>query len=215
MRTRGRGKEVKGKRVKEKPCNIYIFPEGNTEEIYLEHYQNAKKGIYIIPIETEHTDALGIVQQAKTFIDDNNIDIELGDRCYCVFDSDPESNPQINVAFDLLRGYKHKGLECIFSNPSFEIWFVLHFRKAPYGKSATEIKKLVKDLVSGKVADYKETTDIFDVLIDKRDIALREAEKLHKSQCEVHEDVFSHECNPYTNMFEFINYLKGIKKDVR
>jgi len=38
MRTRERGKEVKGKKVKEKPCNIYIFAEGNTEEIYLEHY---------------------------------------------------------------------------------------------------------------------------------------------------------------------------------
>ena len=215
MRTRNRGKEVKGNKVKEKPCNIYIFTEGNTEEIYLEHYENVKKGIYIIPIDTEHTDALGIVKQAKTFIDNNDIDIELGDRCYCVFDSDPKSNPKIKVVFDLLRGYKHKGLECIYSNPSFEIWFVLHFRKAPYGKNATEIKKLVKELVSAQVPDYKETTDIFDVLIDKRDVALREAEKLHKSQSEVHEDVFSHECNPYNNIFEFINYLKGVKKDVR
>lgn len=215
MRTRDRGKEVKGKKVKEKPCNIYIFTEGNTEEIYLNHYENVKKGIYIIPIDTEHTDALGIVKHAKNFIDKQNIDIELGDRCYCVFDSDPESNTQIKVAFDLLRGYKHKGLECIFSNPSFEIWFVLHFRKAPYGKNATEIKKLVRELVSEQVPDYKETTDIFDMLIDKRDIALKEAENLHKSQSEVHEDVFSHECNPYTNIFEFINYLKDIKKDVK
>lgn len=215
MRTRDRGKEVKGKKVKEKPCNIYIFTEGNTEEIYLAHYKNVKKGIFIIPIDTEHTDALGIVKQAKTFIDKHDIDIELGDRCYCVFDSDPKSNPQIKVAFDLLRGYKHKGLECIFSNPSFEIWFVLHFRKAPYGKTATDIKRLVKELVSDTVPDYKETTDIFEVLIDKRDVALKEAETLHKSQKEVHEDIFSHECNPYTNIFEFINYLKDIKKDVR
>lgn len=215
MRTRDRGKEVKGKSVKEKPCNIYIFTEGNTEEIYLAHYENVKKGIFVIPIDTEHTDALGIVKQAKTFIDNHDIDIELGDRCYCVFDSDPESNPQIKVAFDLLRGYKHKGLECIFLNPAFEIWFVLHFRKAPYGKTATEIKRIVKELVRDTIPDYKETTDIFEILIDKRDVALKEAEALHKSQREVHGDVFSHECNPYTNIFEFINYLKDVKKDVR
>lgn len=64
----------------------------------------------------------------------NDIDVELGDKCYCVFDSDPQSNPNINEAFSLVRGYNHKGLECIFSNPSFEIWFILHYRKAPYGK---------------------------------------------------------------------------------
>ena len=45
MRTRARGKEQKGKSTKEKPCKIYIFTEGDTEEIYLQHYDNKKKGI--------------------------------------------------------------------------------------------------------------------------------------------------------------------------
>ena len=43
MRTRARGKEQKGKSTKEKPCKIYIFTEGDTEEIYLQHYDNKKK----------------------------------------------------------------------------------------------------------------------------------------------------------------------------
>lgn len=214
MRIRDRGREVKGKKTKDKPCNIFIFTEGNTEEIYLEHYENIKKGIRIIPVDTDHTDAVGIVKQAKCFIDEHGIDTDLGDRCYCVFDSDPKSNPNISEAFSLVRGYKHKGLECIFSNPSFEIWFVLHYRKAPYGKSATDIKKIVKDLVKDQVPDYKETTDIFEILADKRELALREAELLNKSQSMVHKDVLSHECNPYTNIFKFINYLKEVKKDI-
>lgn len=62
--------------------------------------------------------------------------------------------------------------------------------------------------------DYKETTDIFEILADKRELALREAELLSKSQSMVHKDVLSHECNPYTNIFEFINYLKEVKKDI-
>lgn len=210
---KARGKEVKGKKTKDKPCNIYIFTEGNTERIYLQHYENAKKGIKIIPVDTEHTDAVGIVKVAKEFIDKNDVDIELGDRCYCVFDSDPESNPNINQAFNLIRDYKHKGLECIFSNPSFEIWFVLHYRKAPYGKSANEVKKIVRELVKSQVQDYKETTDIFDILLDKREKAIKEAVLLHNSQAAVQKDVLSHECNPYTNIFEFIQYLKDVKKD--
>lgn len=215
MCTRERGKEQKGKSVKDKPCKIYIFTEGDTEEIYLLHYENKKKGIEVISVESGHTDAVGIVKYAKQYIDEHGVDSELGDKCYCVFDSDPKSNPNINVAFDLVRGYKHKGLECIFSNPSFEIWFILHFRKAPYGKSADEVKKIVKDLVKDFEPEYKETTDIFDILLDKQDKALKEALLLHKAQEQVHKNVLSHECNPYTNIFEFIHYIKEVKRDIR
>lgn len=213
MRTRG--KEQKGKNTKEKPCKIYIFTEGDTEKIYLQHYESKKKGIKVISVDYGHTDAIGIVKFAKRFIDEHEVDVELGDKCYCVFDSDPKSNTDINQAFNLVWGYKHKGLECIFSNPSFEIWFILHYRKAPYGKSADEVKKIVKDLVRDVEPEYKETTDIFNILLDKQDKALKEALLLHKEQEKVHERVFSHECNPYTNIFEFIKYIRGIKKDVR
>lgn len=164
MSSRPRGKEQKGKTIKDKPCKIYIFTEGKTEEIYLKHYENKKNGIEIIPVDPQHTDAVGIVKYAKEFMERNNVEVELGDRCYCVFDSDPQSNPNINEAFDLIRGYSHKGLCCIFSNPSFEIWYIIHFRKPPYGKSASEVKKIVKDLVKDKYPEYKETTDIFEFI---------------------------------------------------
>lgn len=217
MRTRARGKEQKGKNIKDKPCRIYIFTEGDTEEIYLQHYENKKKGIKVIPVESGHTDAVGIVRFAKEYMREHkdDIEVELGDKCYCVFDSDPKSNPNINEAFDLIRGYRHKGLECIFSNPSFEIWFILHYRKAPYGKNAEEVKKIVKDLVKDEKPEYKETTDIFDILIDKQNKALKEAVLLHKAQEQVHTNVLSHECNPYTNIFEFIQYVREVKKDIR
>lgn len=215
MSIKTRGKEQKGKNTKDKPCKIYIFTEGDTEEIYLQHYNNKKRGIEVIPVDSKHTNAVGIVKYAKQYIDEHDIDVELGDKCYCVFDSDPVSNPDIREAFDLVFGYKHKGLECIFSNPAFEIWFVLHYRKAPYGKSAEEVKKIVKDLVKNEKPEYKETTDIFDILIAKQDKAFKEAKSLHKAQLEVHKTVFSHECNPYTNMFEFIEYIREVKKDIK
>lgn len=52
MRTRARGKEQKGKKTKDKPCKVYIFTEGDTEEIYLKHYENKKKGIEVISVES-------------------------------------------------------------------------------------------------------------------------------------------------------------------
>ena len=50
-----RGKEQKGKSTKEKPCKIYIFTEGDTEEIYLQHYDNKKKGIEVIPVDPKQS----------------------------------------------------------------------------------------------------------------------------------------------------------------
>lgn len=214
MVKRKRGQEVKGKKQKDKPCSIYVFTEGDTEEIYLKHYENRKYGIKVIPKDPKHTDALGIVTKAKAFIDEGKLEIELGDKCYCVFDSDPKSNTEANFkkAISLVRNYKHKGLECIFSNPSFEIWFILHFKSAPYGKSALDVKKIIKDLVKNKYPSYSETTDIFELLKDKQVYALENAKKLHNKQVQNYKDVLSHECNPYTNIFEFVQYVESMKK---
>lgn len=148
--------------------------------------------------------------------DRNNLfDHTLGDRCYCVFDSDPKSNPNISKAFSLIRNYQHKGLYCIFSNPCFEVWFVMHFRNAPVGKSASEMKKLVCKLVEKKYPTYCETTDIFEYIDNKRNEAEQRAIRLHDQQELVFDDVLSHECNPYTNIFEFFEYLEKIKKNDR
>lgn len=214
MVKRKRGQEVKGKKQKDKPCSIYVFTEGDTEEIYLKHYENRKYGIKVISIDPKHTDALGIVKKAKAFIDEGNLEIELGDKCYCVFDSDPKSNTEKNFkeAVSLVRNYKHKGLECIFSNPSFEIWFILHFKAAPYGKTALDMKKMIKDLVKDKYPSYCETTDILGLLKDKQIYALEKAKELHNKQVQNYKDVLSHACNPYTNIFEFVQYVESMKK---
>lgn len=215
MSIRERGKEKKWKSTKDKPCKIYIFTEGDTEKIYLKHYNNKKKGVEVISVDPKHTDAVGIVRYAQKYIDEHDVDVDLGDRCYCVFDSDPKSNTNIGEAFKLIHEYRNKGLKCIFSNPSFEIWFILHYRKAPYGKNAAEVKRMVKKLVKDKAPKYKETTDIFDILIDKQEKALEEARLLHKEQMEKYKNVFSHDCNPYTNIFEFITFIKNVKKDIK
>lgn len=65
MSIKQRGKEQKGNKKKNKSCKIYVFPEGNTEEIYLKHFSNRKYGVEVIPVDSGHTDAIGIVEYAK------------------------------------------------------------------------------------------------------------------------------------------------------
>ena len=213
MGKRKRGKEYKGKDTKDSlKSKIYVFCEGDTEEIYLKHFSNRTYNVEIVPVDPEHTDALGIVKFAKSYIDNVELDIELGDRGYCVFDSDPASNPNINEAFSILENVKHKGLYCIFSNPCFEVWFSLHFGNAPYGKTAKQMKQYVKDKLKKDFPEYCETTDVYEYLLPYQHEASVKAERLAISQSKVHEKVYSHECNPYTNMHMFIAYMNELKQ---
>lgn len=137
--------------------------------------------------------------------------MKLGDRGYCVFDSDPKSNTDITSVFNILEGSHEKGLDCIFSNPSFEVWFVLHFKNAPFGCDAKKMKQETKKLLKDKYPDYCETTDIFDYLLDKQPSAVKRAKLLYKSQFEVHDCVYSHECNPFTNIHLFLDYMQEVR----
>lgn len=211
MRTRG--ERVKGKRTKEKPkCKIYIFCEGKTEKIYLRHFEDRAHNVEIISVDPKHTNAYGIVTFAKKYIRKEKLDLGLGDRGYCVFDSDPASNPDIKNVFQALHGWEKQGLYSIFSNPSFEVWFVLHFCSAPHGKSARQMKDRLKELLKGPYPDYSETMDIYEYILPMQKEAVKRARQLHRSQQEVHDTVYSHECNPYTDIFYFIEYMEEVQR---
>lgn len=215
MGKRTRGKEQKGKKakVRMKSC-IYIFCEGKTEKIYLQHYENSTYNVQVIPVNTGHTDAVGIVRYAKKYISQHPLELQYGDIGYCVFDSDPGSNPNIEVAFRLIEGMRDKGLDCIFSNPCFEVWFVLHFKDAPYGKTAEQMKREIKEILKKEkgITEYSETVDIYDIISDRLKEAVKRAEVLERKQKQIYR-VHSHECNPYTDMFKFVAYMDELKTE--
>lgn len=214
MGKRVKGKEVKGKETKDKPkSKIYIFCEGDTEKIYLKHFENRTYNVEVIPVDSGHTDAIGIVRFAKEYIQKNKLEIPYGDKGYCVFDSDPISNTNIKEAFNLMEGVRNKGLDCIFSNPCFEVWFVLHFGNVPHGNTAEQMKHYIKKVLKEeiKLADYCETTDIYHELESRQERAYISAKQLYTRQSQVY-CVHSHECNPYTDMFRFIEHMRELKE---
>ena len=76
MRKRERGREIKGKRTKEKPrAKIYIFTEGDTEEIYLKHFEIKEYNAEVIAKDPKCTDAVGIVTRARNFMKEEKMDL--------------------------------------------------------------------------------------------------------------------------------------------
>jgi hypothetical protein len=95
------------------------------------------------------------------------------DQVWCVFDRDDWPPQDFNNAIDTA---KSNNLKVAYSNEAFELWYVLHFEFLNTGIPRDDyIKKMTKLL--GK--KYQKNSDtIYDELINKQAIAIRNAEKL-------------------------------------
>ena len=209
-RKRKRGEEVTHRLKLPQKSQIVVFCEGDTEKLYFpsfKKYREAKKSynIEIGNLDVKHNDAEGLVRDASDYLKENPIDKTLGDIAYCIFDSDPESNPdeKLKRAVDIARRFKPDPINILFSNPCIEVWYYMHYDNPPVTKCADDMKKRLKL----KIPDYTEKIDVYELLFDKLDVAMKRAKILHNNQSKNYDNVISHECKPYSNIYEFVEYL--------
>lgn len=95
------------------------------------------------------------------------------DQVWCVFDRD--EHKYIELAFELA---KQHGLNLAFSNPNFELWFLLHFRdqKSPITRHGT-VRALRRYL-----GHYKKSDDIYSKLRRRQPVAIRRARELRSAR---------------------------------
>jgi hypothetical protein len=95
------------------------------------------------------------------------------DQVWCVFDRDDWPPQDFNNAIDTA---KSNNLKVAYSNEAFELWYVLHFKFLNTGIPRGDYcKKMTKHLRK----KYQKNSDtIYDELINKQAIAIRNAEKL-------------------------------------
>lgn len=75
------------------------------------------------------------------------------DSVWCVFDFD--DHPEIPDALEMARA---NGIEVALSNPSFELWLLLHFRQNPGMQHRARIKEMLAEYVPG----YDKSIDFAD-----------------------------------------------------
>ena len=120
---------------------------------------------------------------------------------YCVFDVEAPT-PHESLANAVIKAKDNK-LEVILSNPCFEYWYILHFRKtsAPFSSSQN-----VKSALRREHAAYNETdTTIFNVVYPKTSDAIKHSKEVLKEQHNEAEDL--RECNPSTHVHKIVEYL--------
>lgn len=183
---------------------IYLVCEGEeTEIIYFKHFRTRNSGIDIIPVTSKQKSALGLVRKAERTLGDKDFFPDLGDKLWCVFDCDANTNDELNRAKAFA---KKMGYEVAFSNPCIEIWFLYHFmspgRPLPDCEAVTDV--LEKQT---PIRGYKKSQDVFKALLPLINDALSRAEKRKSILDMEHIEEVSRESNPFTNVGNLVRCL--------
>ncbi|MBO5435233.1 RloB domain-containing protein [bacterium] len=106
---------------------FFLGTEGNnrTETLYFRDFcQDHNK---MVRFSTgNNTDPVNMINDLKSYMDKNGFDAELGDKSYCLVDSDVARSKDVQVSqADTIA--LQNGIEVIVSVPCFEIWDLCHF----------------------------------------------------------------------------------------
>ena len=125
---------------------------------------------------------------------------------WCVFDKDKNIDDLYNQL--IAKRAKEESIHIAYSNPCFELWFLLHF---DYCDSQLSGKDCEKKLCS-RMQDYSKTdAGLFDKFADKQATAIKHAETLMKTW-EGRTDFANH--NPSTTVHELVTMLNDYLKKV-
>ena len=175
-----------------------IFTEGTTEQLYFDGFNLPTLRVTCIGLGGGNADhllneALGYMRLPKY----------SGYDHYClVFDCDDNSQDE------LLRvvGKSEKSrIRWCFSNPCFELWYLLHFLYRDTPTTPTELKER---LLPARIPGYTETTEgVCDLLRDRLDTAIRNAQRLLPPAERMAWKNRLQNANPSTNVDELVILL--------
>lgn len=187
---------------------LLVVCEGkNTEPQYINGLARFhRNAILQITIPPEQGDPKRLVELAKQYTEeaamrarrsrDENLRF---DETWCVYDKD--DHERFGEACRMARA---NGFGLAISNPSFELWLLLHFRESP----GRQHRDKLKAILAREVAGYDKTID-FTFYADKLGAAGGRAKRIHDEAVRDGEKDFD---NPSTTMFYLVgSMLKEIK----
>lgn len=212
------------KKESKSPKKIYLIAcEGEcTEPNYIKGLVKHQKEKGKIAFGTEikfshhsHSDPYGVLQDLL-----NTTNLDSFDELWIVIDRDEvelkdkgfggHSKENFNKA---LEESQNKNVSVACSNPCFELWILLHFEYRDTACTREEIQKkalekvntiLGKDKQIKKVDELKSIEKLYDLLKDKVDVAIKNANKLKENE--------SKKQNPSTGMFKLLESLYECEK---
>ena len=197
----GRIKELSRKPARTRKRNpvVYLICEGSETEIrYFKRFRSRGCNIDIIPISSQY-------KSAEATMGNNPYYPDEGDSIWCVFDRDDNSN---EVLLRAKQSAQKEGYHLAYSNPSFELWFLLHFvNQQTEVEDCQALIRLLKQ--PGRLPDYEKNKDYFDVLKPLKSTAIQRAKARAEQVRNQDTELISRQSNPLTTVWELVEYLNS------
>ncbi len=203
--------EMKRNSEKQTPKKIiYIICEGDTEVIYFKNLRKQLRAATIEVIRSKGSAPISVVEHAIDIIK-----TETGvDEIWCVLDRD--QHPTFEKAKAKWQQYVPSDTDksqaarfMVVSNPSFELWYMLHFsfttKSYMYYTNKTAAMQvesdLKKKLAANGVKDGKPWRNVFSILYPLTKAATKNADSLLTHNRSANTD------NPETNVHELVRSI--------
>lgn len=197
----GYGRRKKGTREYRRVFVIVCEGE-ETEPIYFNKYKKRECNLTIKTPDNKYTDPINLAKFAKEYIKKVGLDLRAGDKIWCVFDCDENSNDKISKACKIAG----KDVIMCLSNPSFEVWYLLHFVAIQSKLSRSEVMQRLK----GYIPEYDKSEDVYHLLKETRPIAIENAKNLNRKHERSGTELICVESNPSTQVYAIVEDILRI-----
>ncbi len=193
-----------GRVRKERKTNplILIKYEGknSAEQVYFNNYK--RRDLRIKYATGNSTDIKGMLDDLIIYMKKEDINVSNNDKIYLIVDTDLKS-PKVNELIEIEEKCKENGIKIITSAPTFEIWYLIHFRSNNLVfQNSESVKRALKEYIP----DYKETKNVFSTIENNTDKAIRISKELEQRGTSNNK----YDLNPHTDIYKVVEDIKNM-----
>ncbi len=181
---------------------IVICSEGgkkSSEYYYFRNYTN--RNLRIQFSTGNSTDPSGMLEDLLKYIRNEDIASEDNCRIFLVLDTDL-SEKRINEIKEIKQKCIDNNIEIITSAPTFEIWYVMHYRNNRLRfNTSKEVKKELQ-ILNGT---YTESMNMYKIIKNSTDNARNTAKFFEQQTLKNRENLLS--LNPHTSIYKILDVI--------
>ncbi len=179
--------------------DIYIIPHSPQNVQHSGNYTN--RDLRIQFSTGNSTDPKGMLEDLLKYIHNEDIASEDNCRIFLVLDTDLDER-RISEIKEIEQECIDNNIEIVTSAPTFEIWYVIHYRN---NRLKFQTSKEVKRELQNLNGTYTESMDMYKIIKDSTDNARSTAQSLEQKVIRNNEDLLS--SNPHTSIYKILDAI--------
>ena len=189
------------RKSKKKPL-IVICSEGGKKSSEYYYFRNHTNRDLRIQFSTGNsTDPKGMLDDLLKYIRNEDIASEDNCRIFLVLDTDLDER-RISEIKEIEQECIDNNIEIVTSAPTFEIWYVMHYRN---NRLKFQTSKEVKRELQNINGTYTESMDMYKIIKDSTDNARSTAQSFEQQIIRNKEDLLS--SNPHTSIYKILDAI--------